>query len=168
MALKVTATVTRLGFFDKALRDFGVQERRLVKDAVIATADAVANDARALVPISSGRLSRKQKGRPGPGELRNTIRVEPSTQPDALVAYVKAGTGTLRRRSRSKTGKRRVVTATPPALGVYAMAVEYGTPHRGVPAQPYLRPSMDKNRAAHIERVKAAVSRAARSVGGTP
>lgn len=194
MAVKVTARITgnALNGFARSLKQLSVDGKAQLKAAVELTAQEVADDARRRVPVSdTGPKSRKAKDRPGPGELRKTIRWEPSTT-DAPVAYVKAGEGKLRRRSRAKTakGKARAKRVRSPvkfedfsfgrdesvffqkasrakAYGVYAMAVEYGAPHRGVAARPYLRPATRAKRSVLIARATEALRAAARQAGGS-
>jgi hypothetical protein len=122
--------------------------------------ERVADGSRTRVP-TSGSASRKAKGRLGPGELRNTIRTDYAE--DLLTGYVKAGNGKLGRRvgrrrkgapnqrvlnakqamRRDHSAALRINNAMDRAAGVYAMVVEFGSPGRGLPAQPYLRPSKE-------------------------
>lgn len=163
MAVKVTARITgnALNGFPRSLKQLSVQGRANLTAAVLLTAQDVATEARRRVRVSStGPTSRKAKNRPGPGELRDTIRAEPSNG-TAPVAYVKAGMGKLRRRSKATTTKgkqrKRTTTAANKALGVYAMAVEYGAPHRGIAAKPYLRPAIKAKRGVLVARAAEAL-----------
>lgn len=139
-----------------------------LRSAVHETTRAVEQGAKMRAPVSAGgRESRKAKRRPGPGELRDTIRAEFSD--DLLTGYVRAGYGKLRRRlkgkAKSKRTKaaraRRAAAGAQTDLGVYAMAVEYGSPRRGIPAQPFLRPALEAEKPRHQQRVAAAMVRAA-------
>lgn len=175
MPIKVTARITgnALNGFPRSLKQLSEQGRINLTAAAFATAQDVATEARRRVRVSVvGPESRKAKTRPGPGELRDTIRAEPSAS-TAPVAYVKAGMGKLRRRSRATTAKgqkraaRRKPTAANKALGVYAMAVEYGAPHRGVASRPFLRPAIHAKRNVLVARAAEALRAAAVSAGGS-
>jgi hypothetical protein len=129
--------------------DAAIKQR--VARAVAFTAQEVANGARARVSIRTG-------------ELRNTIRAEPTTSPMRWV--VAAGFGRMRRRRRSRAGsskKRRVrVTAIEPR-GVYAAIVEFGS-HGGrarQPAQPFLFPAVHASQSRHAARIARAMNEGA-------
>lgn len=172
MPIKVTATIVgnALNGFPRALSELPLDTRRRLKVDVEQAAREMAVDARRRAPVSTGgRASRKAKNRPGPGELRDTIRMEPS-RTDAPVAYVVAGTGKFRRRSKAITakGKRRAKALrasaqSAPALGAYAMAVEYGSPHRGIAAGPYMRPAREAAAPKFQQRIEAALSQVVRT-----
>lgn len=151
--------------------------RARVREAISETTVAIAAHARQLVPVST-EASRKAAGRPGPGELRDTIRESMSAT--GLVGYVHAGYGDVKRRSRRRSTRapsqnvprlatferrqRRAALAAQSEMGIYAMVVEYGNPHRGVPARPFLRPAFEKERAAHIDRIRKALEGAIQEV----
>lgn len=94
------------------------------------------------------------------GELEGTIRDEIVS--DGLAVIIKVGYGTLKRKSRSKTGKRRkgVTQLGPVEPGIYAMVVEFGDKNRN--AEPYFFPAVDSHLPEHnagIERdLRGAVS----------
>lgn len=173
MPIKVTATIVgnALNGFPRSLKEMAVaSKRRLRNEAVEPTLKEIALRAKSLVPVSAGgRAGRKAKNRPGPGELRDTIRAEMSNT-DAPVGYVFAGEGRLRRRSTARTakGKKRAAAlrtksrGAPQPLGAYAMAVEYGSPHRGVAAEPFLRPAREGAAAKFQARCEAALVNATR------
>jgi len=173
MPIKVTAKIvgSALSGFPRALEEMGPALRAALKADAENAARAMAADAKRRVPVSQGgRAGRKAKNRPGPGELRDTIRMEPS-RTDAPVAYVMAGTGKLRRRSKAKTAKgrsraaaKRAAAGSPQALGAYAMAVEYGAPHRGVAAEPYMRPAREAAWPRWQRTVEATVEQSVRTV----
>lgn len=131
---------------------------RMVKQVKASTAN-VTRGAKLRVPVS-GPNSRKAKGRLAAGELRNTIRDEYAE--DGLTGFVKAGYGKLSRRTvrgtkpknqrvqnaaqfmRSQhTTALRMNNAMDRAAGIYAMVQEYGSPGRGLAAQPFLRPAQE-------------------------
>lgn len=146
MSVKVTGARQVATAFSKL--DYELQRR--LRDAIRESTEAVARGARARVHVRTG-------------ELKSTIRTEYS--PEGHVGFVKAGFGKLRRRSRSTGKRRRVRTAkTTTGTGAYAMVVEYGSPHRGVAARPYLRPAFHAERSRHRARIEAAVNAAASSV----
>lgn len=165
MNMTVQLTGSGLLGFPRTMKAMPTHAKAALKVAMNDTAVDVANEAKRRVAISSGGpRSRKSLSRPGPGELRATIRAEPSKTPEP-VAYVKAGHGKLRRRSTARDpGKRKAPAST--GLGVYAMVVEYGSPHRGVPAQPYLRPAREAKKGVLKVRAEQALNDAIRRSGG--
>lgn len=164
--------ITRKGNFGRAIQTLEIDGKRLVRDVVLTAAEHIANDAKRRVSISTA-LSRKAKTRPGPGELRDTIRAE-AGKADMPVAYVRAGLGKLRRRSRATTAKgkaaaarvRRMSAKSQQALGVYAMVIEYGAPQRGVAAHPYMRPSLDHERPFFRAQLRRVLDEAVRRATG--
>jgi hypothetical protein len=152
--------------------------RTRMKGAVRQTTEEVRADAARRVPVS-GPDSRKAKGRPGPGELRDTIRTEYAG--DGLRGYVEAGYGKLTRRSRAGRGtrkgqeKRNVKIArarkarslASRGLGNYAKVVEFGSPAQGKAAQPYMRPAREAAIPRHQARVEAALRDATVAAGGS-
>jgi len=88
------------------------------------------------------------------GELAATIRGE--VIGDGLIAIVKAGYGSLKRRSRSKSGKRRRSRAPqlgPTEPGIYAMVEEYGDQRNNKQAHPYMYPAVDARLPDHIAEI---------------
>lgn len=155
MASNVTLLAIGFSRLIQALKlaDAGVRSR--VQVEIRTTTEAIVRGAKARAPIS-GPEDRKGAGRPGPGELRNTIRSAYTT--DGMVGYAMAGFGKLpraraggrrRRRTRSQAVSRR--------LGAYAVTTEYGSPGRGIPAHPYLGPSREAERQGHYERIGQAI-----------
>jgi hypothetical protein len=118
--------------------------RKRVATAVAFTAQEVALGARARVPKRSG-------------ELADTIRAEPSTNP--FVWFVKAGYGKLpRRRTRAGSGGRRRPRVTRvEAPGVYAAVVEYGSQAKNIPAQPFMYPALEASYSRHVARLARAM-----------
>lgn len=169
MAVKIggNAKVTGVADVLRALRLCQTEVKTRVRADVETTTKEVSADAKRRVSISTPK-SRKAKGRAGPGELRDTIRPEMSASPDAFIGYVKAGHGKLPRRSHAKKPKKlgpltakafareqeRLAARAIRELGMYAMVQEFGAPHRGQPANPYLRPSADAARPKHHERLR--------------
>lgn len=187
--MKLTAELTGSALlgWPRTLKEMGPNGKAAVKRAMEQGASDIAADARRRVRISSGGPnSRKAKSRPGPGELRSTIRAEKSNT-DAPVAYVKAGYGKLRRRSTAKTAKGKARAENlrarardamifpgsaasgagqAAALGVYAMTIEYGSPRRGIPAQRFMRNAREANRVNVKNRAENALREAVRRSGG--
>lgn len=122
--------------------------RQHLQQASRESTEAVATGARRRVPVKTG-------------ELRDTIRTEYT--PEGNAGFVKAGFGKLRRRT-TGTRKRRTTTPSSTQLGVYAMVIEYGSPHRGVSARPFLRPALHAERSRHRSRIESAINSAANSV----
>lgn len=174
---KITGVVTGINQVRTAFRmlDTGLQAR--LRGAVAETTHAVREGAASRVPVS-GPGSRKAKGRPGPGELRDSIREEFSRE--GFTGYVKAGFGKLTRRSRAGAGtrkgqekrnvkiaaSRRARALTSHGLGKYAMVIEYGSPNKGKAAQPYMRPARHAEDANHRARVERAIAGAVTAAGG--
>lgn len=173
--MKITAVLTGVREWRQAVQMMSVETRHRVRAAIQVTTLAVEEGARRNVPVS-GPEDRKAKGRPGPGELRDTIRSSFSN--DGLVGFVNAGFGKLARRSRAtrpaKFGpmrlkafqrqQKRIALKALRELGVYAMVVEYGSPGRGIPGAFYMTRAKEAQRAQHIARIKAALAGAAASV----
>jgi hypothetical protein len=131
----------------RAFERADIEARRRVALAVQQTAEDVAEGARMRVPVRTG-------------ELQRTIRTVPTPNPFRWL--ISAGFGTLKRRSRSRTTKRRRPTAPqlgPVAPGVYAMVVEFGSQSGRArqPAQPYMFPALEAAHARHVNRLKAAL-----------
>lgn len=124
-----------------------LEARQRVAHAVKVTAEEVAQGARLRVPKRTG-------------ELMRTIRTVPTSSPFRWL--VSAGFGSLKRRSRSRTTKRRRPTAIqlgPVAPGIYAMVVEFGSQagRARQPAQPFMFPAIAAARPHHIARVRQAL-----------
>lgn len=174
MSQKVSGAVVFTGVAEwlQSLKMMNEGTRMRVRDAIQITTAAVAARARINVPISDA-ADRKAKGRPGPGELRDTIREAYSS--GGLAGFVLAGFGKLPRASRAtrptKLGpmklkayqryqKRQALKAMR-EIGVYAMVVNYGSPGRGIPASHYMDRAKESERQAHIDRIRAALNNAA-------
>lgn len=148
--------------------------RRHVRDAIAETTQAVERGAKMRVPVSGGgRQSRKATSRPGPGELRDTIRSAVHEDEGGIAGFVNAGYGKLRRRITGSTSKRksarkraanilkrRQQSGAQKSLGVYAMVVEYGSPREKKAAKPYLRPALEAEKPRHNQRMTRAIRRA--------
>lgn len=173
MSVKITMTIDGAHQVASLFRSMTPTVRRELAQAIRETTQQVAQGARMRAPTSSGgRSSRKAKRRPGPGELRDTIRAEFTD--DGLAGFVKAGYGKLRRRVKGAKSKRKsarkraakVLAARAAAgaqrdRGIYAMPVEYGARNRG--AQPFLRPALEAQKGPHQQRVRHALDRATRT-----
>ena len=119
--------------------------------------DAVLRGAEARVPVRSS-------------ELKDTLRASYGTpsDPDALMGFVMAGYGSLKRRLRG--GNKRSQSAYwlrkyrgkmqqgPKLPGEYAMVVEFGDAKRNKPAEPYLFPALEEQRPLLIAEATAAVA----------
>lgn len=176
MSAKITMTIDGATQIASLFRSMPPVLQREVRHAIRETTHAVERGAQMRAPISSGgRSSRKARYRPGPGELRDTIRSEFTA--DGLVGFVRAGHGKLRRRIKGATSKRKssrrraakIVTARKAAgaqrdRGVYAMVVEYGSPRERKAPQPFLRPALEAEKPRHRQRMEAAVARATQHV----
>lgn len=150
------------------LLDTGLQTR--LRAAVAETTAEVKTGAMARVPVS-GPDGRKAKSRPGPGELRDTIRGELTS--DGFAGYVKAGYGKLGRasrarevksagqvrRQRSLRAKARARSFASRGLGNYAMVVEFT-------GKPYMRPARQAAIPGHQARVQRAINGAVDAAGG--
>jgi hypothetical protein len=170
--MKITAAVKGIRSWSQACKTMNAATRADVSVAVHETTTAVEAKAQMNVPVS-GANSRKAKGRPGPGELRATIRAEFSE--DGLAGFVRAGNGKLPRRSRRtkaiKLGpltrkayekqQARIALQQERALGSYAMVINYGSPGRGIPGSHYMDRAKESERTAHITRVTRALAHAA-------
>ena len=149
MAGEVKLTIQLLGakrlarVFERA----PLAARQRVAVAVRQTAEDVAAGARMRVPVRTG-------------ELQRTIRTVATPSPFRW--KVSAGFGTLKRRSRSRTTKRRRPTAPmlgPVSPGVYAMVVEFGSQSGRArqPARPYMFPALEAATPHHFSRVREAL-----------
>lgn len=158
------------------LLDTGLQAR--LRGAVAETTHAVRAGAVSRVPVS-GPNARKAKNRPGPGELRDTIREEFGS--DGFAGYVKAGYGKLKRASRAKPpktagqarrqaklqAKARSRSLASRGIGQYAMVVEFGSPKEGKAPQPYMRPARQAEIGNHRARIEQAINGAVAAAGGS-
>ena len=170
----MSAKVTGVEQFVTALRLLNKETQQRVKAVVKQDTDEVAAEAAKRVPVS-GPASRKAKNRPGPGELRDTIRT--GFVDDGFTGFARAGYGNLKRKSRATTAKgkarARRRTADTTDRGVYAMVVEYGDAARNKPPRPFMRPAAQIVRQKHRDRLNAALVGAANaaarggSAGGT-
>jgi len=172
VSVKITAIITGARQWHQAVQMMDAATLARVRQAVSDTTLAVEARAKANVPVS-GPGSRKAKNRPGPGELRDTIRSSMST--GGTVGFVLAGFGTLPRRSRAtkppKQGpmrlaafqrqQRRLALRQQRELGVYAMVINYGSPGRGIAATHFMDNAKEAEREAHIRRVQNALAQAA-------
>jgi HK97 gp10 family phage protein len=146
-SVKVFVQVRGVRETQRALERAHADIRARVSKAVEETAREVVAGARSRVPVKTG-------------ELRNTIRAEPSAK-NPFFWVVKAGYGTLKRRRRGgragSGGRRRprVTAIGPVEPGIYAMVVEFGS-HGGrakQPAQPFMYPALDAARPGHVARM---------------
>lgn len=144
--------------------------RKHVGAAVRETTAAVERGAKMRAPVSAGgHRSRKAKSRPGPGELRDTIRSNVLDDESGVVGFVSAGHGKLPRRLKGKATNKRTKAAKArrrasrgqAKLGAYAMVLEYGSPRQGKTAKPYMRPALEAEKPRHQQRMTRAVQRAA-------
>lgn len=131
----------------RAFTNADLAARQRVAQAVRITAEEVAASARLRVPKRTG-------------ELMRTIRTVPTSSPFRWI--VSAGFGSLKRRSRGRTTKRRRPTAVqlgPVAPGIYAMVVEFGSQagRARQPAQPFMFPALQASRPRHIARIRQAL-----------
>jgi hypothetical protein len=175
MGLKVGMLITGAKQFRFRLQLAVPEVRSNVRAAVVETTEAVVSRARANVPVSDA-ADRKAQGRPGPGELRNTIRG--SFTLDGMMGFVLVGNGKLARRSKAARPRmagplklsaflRQEAPATLRAqreLGVYAMVVNYGSPGRGIPGSRFLDRARESERANHIGRIRRATRKAVAAV----
>lgn len=142
--MKVTTEVLGVPNVRTALRVLQPETQKRLAGEVETTANRVVAGAKGRVPVLSG-------------ELEGTIRHD--TSKDGLVAFVKAGYGSLKRRSRAKVGskrrRQRAKQLGPVEPGIYAMVVEFGG--QGREAQPYLFPALEQERAGHVSRADAAL-----------
>lgn len=178
MSMKITSVVTGVNEVRTAFRmlDTGLQSR--LRAAVADTTTEVKAGAMARVPVS-GPNARKAKGRPGPGELRDTIRAEIGG--DGFVGYVKAGYGKLGRSSRARKAtsagqarrqrklraKARKRSLAAQGVGKYAMVIEFGSPKEHKAAQPYMRPARQAAIPGHAARIQTAINGAVDAAGGS-
>lgn len=174
MSLKVLSGLDQVRASFRML-DTGLQQR--LKGAVRETTEEIRAGAMARVPVS-GPDSRKAKNRPGPGELRNTIRAEYSGE--GFTGFVKAGYGKLLRSSRASApttagqarrqrklrAKARKRSLASQRLGAYAMVVEYGSPREGKEPQPFMRPAREAAVPRHRARLEKAIDGAVQAAGG--
>lgn len=178
MSAKVTGLVSGVNQVRTAFRmlDTGLQAR--LRAAVAETTSEVQMGAIARVPVS-GPGSRKAKSRPGPGELRDTIRAE--FTPEGFTGYVKAGYGKLLRSSRAGRAtsvgqarrqgtlraKARARSLASRKVGAYAMVIEFGSPRQHKAAKPFMRPARQAAIPGHAARVARAVNSAVDAAGGS-
>jgi len=169
---KITTVITGARQVIQSFKMLDAGTRIRVRSAIQETTLAVENRARTNVPMS-GAASRKAQGRPGPGELRDTIRSAFSTT--GLAGYVMAGFGKLPRASKAKRPTRlgplrlaafqrqqkRLALKAQRELGVYAMVVNYGSPGRGIPGSRFMDRARESERTNHIARITRALSQAA-------
>lgn len=165
--ITVNTVVTGIRSFSDAARrmDGGVHVN--VRGAIQETTEAVAGHARQNVKVS-GPEDRKAKNRPGPGELRDSIRTAYAI--DGLRGFVLVGYGKLPRRSRAKTAggqaRRRKPLRGLRDLGVYAMVNNYGSPGRGIPATHFMDRAREVERQPHVSRISRALAAAATATNG--
>lgn len=186
MSVKIRMHLEGAQNLTSVFRKLPLSARKYVKQAIRETTAAVERSARMRAPVSSGgRASRKGKRRPGPGELRDTIRSEFVEDAEGIVGFVKAGRGKLKRRLKGLTSTRKSslkrakkieknrkaantrrrkqmgpLTADQANIGAYAMVVEYGDKRRGRAAQPFMRPALESQRQPHRQRMERAVNQA--------
>lgn len=152
--LKLTAQIDGVELANRALALLEPAVHDRVSKVVQEDADLAVQSAKARVHNVSG-------------ELASTIRKTSSE--DGLIAWVQAGEGTLRRRSRNtgvKGDKRRAKTAANDAPGVYAMVVEFGDAKRNHAPHPYMIPAVESIRAQHQAKLEAALQDAVRDATG--
>jgi hypothetical protein len=157
MGIKIAMQLLGTRELYRTLDRASAETRKRVATAVAFTAQEVALGAKARVPQRTG-------------ELRDTIRAEPTTNP--FVWFVKAGYGRLRRRSRATTtlgrrvSKARRARAVPIiSRGAYAMVVEFGS-HGGrarQPAQPFMFPALEASHSRHVARIARAMDDGAKA-----
>lgn len=141
----IATEVTGIRDVVNALRILQPETQERLRAVVRESATAAVAGAKSRVPVLSG-------------ELAGTIRADYTK--DGLVAFVKAGFGTLKRRSRAKVGSKRRGRARAKQLGpiepgIYAMVVEFGSTTQ--PAQPYLFPAIEAVRPGHLARAEKAL-----------
>lgn len=174
---KITSVVSGVNQVRTAFRLLDTDLQHRLRTAVAETTSDVTAGARARAPVS-GPNARKAKWRPGPGELRDSIRGEIGS--DGFVGYVKAGYGKLRRSSRAGApksvgqarrqqklrAKAKARSLASRGIGQHAMVIEYGSPAQGKAAKPYLRPSRQAAIPRHEARLTAAINGAVETAGG--
>lgn len=144
--MKITTRVDGIREVSTALRVLQPETQKRLRVEVATTAKEVVAGAKQRVHVRSS-------------ELKDTIRDDKSK--DGLVAFVKAGYGSLKRRSRAKVGgkggnkRRRSKQLGPVEPGIYAMVEEFGSQTR--PAHPYLFPALEAARPGHIARAERAL-----------
>jgi hypothetical protein len=172
MAIKITTLITGARQWIQASQLMQEETRARAREAIQETTMAVGAKARTNVPVSDA-ADRKAKGRPGPGELRDSIRETFGVS--GLIGFVLVGYGKLPRRSRAvrptKFGplrlkafqrqQRRQALQAMREIGVYAMVVNYGSPGRGISGSRFLDRAKESERSAHIARMQRALSGAA-------
>lgn len=131
--------------------------KKRLKVVVHSRTDAVLRGAEARVPVRSS-------------ELKNTLRASygTPTDPDALMGFVMAGYGSLKRRLRGSNKRtqsaywlrkyRGKMQQGPKLPGEYAMVVEFGDAKRNKPAEPYLFPALEEQRPLLVAEATAAVA----------
>lgn len=140
--MKITTRVDGIREVSTALRMLQPETQKRLRIEVATTAREVVAGAKQRVHVRSS-------------ELKDTIRDDKSK--DGLVSFVKAGYGSLKRRSRAKVGskRRRSKQLGPVEPGIYAMVEEFGSQTR--PAHPYLFPALEAARPGHIARARRAL-----------
>lgn len=136
--MKITTSVTGIREVANAIHILDPEVQKRLRVVVDQSARETVAGAKSRVPVRSH-------------ELQNTIRYDKSS--DGLVAFVKAGYGTLKRRSRAKTSskrRRRAQKLGPIEPGIYAMVEEFGSQTHE--AHPYLFPSLEQVRPGHVAR----------------
>jgi len=138
----------------RAMKLLNTETNARCREAVAASLEEAAADARSRVPVDTG-------------ELKATIRTE--VMANYPKGWLEVGYGTLRRRSRS-TGKRKsrrkAQTLENTQPGVYAMVVEFGDARRNKPAEPFITPAIEAERPKHLARIQSALRGAASAAGG--
>jgi hypothetical protein len=152
--MKVTTEVLGIPNVRTALRVLQPETQKRLSMEVRVTAARVVAGAKARVHVRSG-------------ELKDTIRGDSSS--DGLVAFVKAGYGTLKRRSRAKVGSKRRRRGSAKRLGpvepgIYAMVEEFGSQTNQ--AHPYMFPALEAERQDHISRSDRALKGAVAAADG--
>jgi HK97 gp10 family phage protein len=133
--MKLYLTMTGVPELRRAFANVTPEIERGLAGAVRETAIVVVAGAKSRVPVRSG-------------ELRDTIRADFTG--NGLVAFIKAGYGTLRRRSRRGSSSARYAKhsrrrrAAQDAPGIYAMVVEFGSTKQ--PAHPFMFPALESAR----------------------
>ena len=175
MSVKIVMTLEGTQSVQALFNRMPAALRTQARGAIEETTRAVEQGAKMRVPVSSGgRESRKARRRPGPGELRDTIRSRIIEDEGGVAGFVLAGYGKLPRRLKGKATSKRTkaakarrqkrtmgpLTREEAKLGAYAMVIEYGSPREGKAAQPYLRPALEAEKPRHQQRMARAIQRA--------
>jgi hypothetical protein len=177
MSVKIRMHLEGVSRVTSTFRALPESVRKHARVAVRETTRAVEQGAKMRAPVSAGgRTSRKGNRRPGPGELRDTIRSTVWDFPDGITGFVNVGHGKLKRRLKGKNARTEKVrrerkkargrkqmgplTVDQANIGAYGMVVEYGDKRRGRPAKPFLRPALEAQRQPHRQRMERAVNQA--------